>query len=1003
MHQHNDYLDEAMRTEGRGKKALDPICRGCWLTEGTVRCEDCFGGELWCRQCTVTRHALLPLHIVKEWNGHFFKPISLRDLGLRVQLGEDHEPGSTCMFGKEIYKEFVVLHTNGIHHVSVDYCGCTPTVDIPKVPIWTQLIRVGWYPATTIDPQTCATFDLMKSFHLLSLQGKISHYHYYKALHYRTENSGILHVPDRYAAFCLLARKWRHEKMLKRAGRAYDPRADRVEATGQGELAVNCRACPMPGWNLPEGWENASEADRPLYTLIICIDTCFRLKNKLRSNDAKSPTLGPGWAYMVNHAPYLEHVKQYTNQEELSTCSGFAAIHLANLKGMRGHRTSGVGGICCARHDCWRPNGLGDLQVGERRYNIDFILACSIMYISAFMSLILSYDIACQYLKNFWTHMRDPKFPSALTPKTHPNNLSGKIPKFHFDAHGKKDHAQYSFHYTKGVGKVDGEGIERNWSEIKPAAAQTIEMGPGARRDVIDDFCAYGNYRKQVAFVVSLLKKMIKAVPDAVIHRRAFEEFDSYLRRDKADQVEKWEGEYAAWDEQSTGSPCLFDSTEPTITMARVQLELSNEEAARVGFSNTAAHTQSSFIMLALDIEDAQQRLHLDVKEQHHPTQLQRAAFQDRRVVMRKHIIMLRKLQDVYMPGLRNVLPMPEVLDDGIDTLAEDTALYLPSDFIPSERARCCVVAVSSVEERLREAGSHKALHELRRTLFTRTYLNKWRVKNISGQHMSTRARSLQHTVQMRVLDAKVRYRCARKALRALRGPGPWEDFLQELKDDDVRVLNERLLTDQEKAEHEHRVSINTEQSDDVREGVVITGTLGEGKKTLSWISTSVPAGEDTPEMIADIVCAALKVEWAKCKARAARAHEDLRHVEEDMRRVLAYGVKREAWWNSLPRNRPNVDPELAEGLAAYAAEHADLEVAYRTKAEGKWLDTRRRVQLVLADLARSGFPETYIKDGEAVIVDMGDELAAEEMYSGEQDEHPEEEDDNGLIGGDSN
>lgn len=99
------------------------------------------------------------------------------------------------MFGKEIYKEFVVLHTNGIHHVSVDYCGCTPTVDIPKVPIWTQLIRVGWYPATTIDPQTCATFDLMKSFHLLSLQGKISHYHYYKALHYRTENSGILHVP----------------------------------------------------------------------------------------------------------------------------------------------------------------------------------------------------------------------------------------------------------------------------------------------------------------------------------------------------------------------------------------------------------------------------------------------------------------------------------------------------------------------------------------------------------------------------------------------------------------------------------------------------------------------------------------------------------------------------------------------------------------------------------------------------------------------------------------
>lgn len=122
------------------------------------------------------------------------------------------------------------------------------------------------------------------------------------------------------------------------------------------------------------------------------------------------------------------------------------------------------------------------------------------MAVAACCSLILSYDIACQYLKNFWTRMRDSKFPPALTPRIHPDNLTGKIPKFHFDAHGKKDHAQYSFHYTNGVGKVDGEGIERNWSELKPAAAQTIEMGPGARRDVIDDFCAYGNYRKQVAF-----------------------------------------------------------------------------------------------------------------------------------------------------------------------------------------------------------------------------------------------------------------------------------------------------------------------------------------------------------------------------------------------------------------------------------------------------------------------------------------------------------------------
>lgn len=46
--------------------------------------------------------------------------------------------------------------------------------------------------------------------------------------------------------------------MLKRAGRAYDPREDRVEATGPGELAVICRACPVPGWNLPDNWKDAA-------------------------------------------------------------------------------------------------------------------------------------------------------------------------------------------------------------------------------------------------------------------------------------------------------------------------------------------------------------------------------------------------------------------------------------------------------------------------------------------------------------------------------------------------------------------------------------------------------------------------------------------------------------------------------------------------------------------------------------------------------------------------
>lgn len=136
-----------------------------------------------------------------------------------------------------------------------------------------------------------------------------------------------------------MARKWRHETMVKRGGRAYVQSEKRVEETAQGELAVPCRACPIPGVNLPTDWADAPPerqcvsftffsaqpdlhvSGRFLYALIVCIDTCFRFKNRLRSSDEKDPTLGPGWSYMVDHGPYIEHVKKYASEAEVRTYS----------------------------------------------------------------------------------------------------------------------------------------------------------------------------------------------------------------------------------------------------------------------------------------------------------------------------------------------------------------------------------------------------------------------------------------------------------------------------------------------------------------------------------------------------------------------------------------------------------------------------------------------------------------------------------------------------------
>ncbi|KAF7983602.1 hypothetical protein HWV62_20507 [Athelia sp. TMB] len=998
----NDQLDERMRFEGRGNKMHDDTCPGCHgMNIGTYRCEDCFGRELLCRGCCVARHATMPFHRIKVWKDTFFQPAALRDLGLIVQLGEDHAPGTICLFGLDLNKDFIVLHTNGLHSVRVRSCGCTPP-NAAAIDVYKQLLRAGLYPATPYEPKTCGTFALMRLAHGLSLQGKVSAYHFYKSLHYYTDNTGTVKLPDRYRAFTLMLRKWRHETMVKRGGRAYDPRPDRVEATGPGELAVLCRACPVPGMNLPDNWQDEPPESAFIYWLSLAKDACFRFKNRLRSSEAKDPTLGAGMAYFVDHGPYLEHCKNHASEEEISTCSGFAAIHLANLKGMKGHRTSGVGGVCCSRQQCWRPNGIGDLQKGERYCNMDYIFWSSLVasrsvttgtpsvvaydtsatppnpdvasnvvgtlnsafIIGYFLTVLTSYDIVCQWLKNLF--QRIPRLPEHLQLPIRREQLIGKIPKFHFDAHGKKDHAQFSFNFTRGAGESEGEGIERNWSYMKAGAGQTIEMGPGGRHDVLDDFFGYSNYRKMADIGNSLLKKLLKAIPEAISHRRAFEELDAHLKQDKPEQVAEWEEEYAAWDKKPKGSPCIFDTDDSATSMAEIKLQLANEEAAKSGLT-TAAHTQSSFLLMAMDIEDMQRKLTYDVKEFKTPTVLQKAQFQERRVALRKRINAFRKQQTEYMPGLRHVLRDPTVLDDNLDILTERIKLYLPSELSAgSHRDRACTTGLAGVEERLREAAARDGLSQLRRSLRTRTYLNKWRVKNLSGQRMSTRARSLQHRVDIKVHEGKSRYRHARLALLALRGPGTWTNVLKELKDDDVRALNERALTEREKAQREHRIKTGKPLEDDVYEAVVVDGTSGESRRKLSWIWMSQAEDEDSPSMVE-----ALRVEWAKCKARQARWHEELMLLQEEMRRVIAFGKSKERWWRERPFQRTDVDPELAEGLASYALELAEQERAFYEMLQKKWATTRSRVEAVLKDLAKPGFPETIPEEAVPIDIDM--------------------------------
>ncbi len=70
------------------------------------------------------------------------------------------------------------------------------------------------------------------------------------------------------------------------------------------------------------------------------------------------------------------------------------------------------------------------------------------------------------------------------------------LPVWHAAAHQISCQRENLLSYQPGVGRTDGEGIERTWSELNPAAYSTKEMGPGACADTLDHRIGNHNWQK---------------------------------------------------------------------------------------------------------------------------------------------------------------------------------------------------------------------------------------------------------------------------------------------------------------------------------------------------------------------------------------------------------------------------------------------------------------------------------------------------------------------------
>ncbi|KAF7969167.1 hypothetical protein HWV62_28172 [Athelia sp. TMB] len=898
-----------------------------------MRCRDCFGDCVECSKCCLMRHSRLPLHRTEEWTGIFWQRKTLRSLGLVVQLGHGHDACHHPDAGPE-HKghEMTIIDSHGIHGVTVNFCACERALTCNKRQ---QLLRAGWYPASVTDPQTCATIPVLEEYHLLNLKGALNVRDFVAAVSRRADAGKVTTPPDREKAMGRMFRQYAFIKRLKRSGRAHDPAG--IGATALGGCAVLCWACPQEGINIPSNWEEVDAKYKFLYMLILAMDANFRLVNRLIGNERPDPELGPGWGYVVAPAPYKEHLKSYVSEKDISTCIAFAALLQKDSRATTGLRTSGVGACMCARHEVFRPCGVGDLQKGERYANMDYIFFSAIMGITLLITI--SYDIVCQWKINL--NSRINKLPAELHPDCPDTDaapfserVSTGIPVWHAAAHEDKCRVANSLRQIPGVGHTDGEAIERGWSHMNQHASSMKEMGQGNRHDALDDVIGNHNWEKNIAQGDILSRKLIIAEEERDVQLAAF---NNARKTVDPEQARVWVEEVTKWEEMRNVDhkwPNPYEiPSEGVITEAQVRLELQRQETEdhHAGQSSNCAATATAFLSLGLHIEHLQRQVTEEASSEVSLTANQKSVLEERRVQILRKLKQLRDAQKIYMPYAHSLVVAEEDNREARDLprpLAEDTKLWLPSNLSSEQRRSGCDPRLPDMELKLRVAQCEEALNTIRSNLHAKQHLIHRRNKHVTGQRKSTRARALVDRLGDKIQAQYRKYTRAREALLELGGLELYAQKFQVLLKEHLTLDGEELPPDHEASRRMNRAGGGGPRSQKKKKP-------GDSTKVLSWIwvaGTTIGAGG-----IHDSV----RREFLKARARKHRWVEEVMLLIEEMRRVLRFLNWRADWWRQQEGSWDDMGDDVSDGLHAYAQRQAALCEAIAAQFKAKWEESK--------------------------------------------------------------
>ncbi|KAJ3533206.1 hypothetical protein NMY22_g7429 [Coprinellus aureogranulatus] len=414
-------------------------------------------------------------------------------------------------------------------------------------------------------------------------------------------------APDRRRELARVWQEWNYLTNLKRNGFAHVRPGERP---GKGDFALLCPACPHPDINLPPSWRK--DPKQWLYRRYIVADGNFVLDHLANRKGNTGVLLTRGASYMaepirlakhlkasgkegherapIRHGPVDAHDSTADSRRTSNVgIQGPATSYLQNLRAVsnknvfkKGYDVTGVVAVACARHGCFCPGSVVDLQKGERQKNVDYAVIEALRNTNAFKlpGGLLAYDVNCQYCVKF-----RQRIEAARYLKCDPNYpIDFVIGLFH--VHGHKDEclSRYAPTFLPGAGVTSGEILESLWHTTNGAALITRNMLLGGRWELLDA-CMQASNEKKSQDLPGFLERQLALAREQL--QEASADFERLNKSATKRLRRRWKQQMADANAHRRSDPHAMDvyniSATPAVPKKVVQVQLMDEEKEKKG------------------------------------------------------------------------------------------------------------------------------------------------------------------------------------------------------------------------------------------------------------------------------------------------------------------------------------------------------------------------------------------------------------------------------------